>query len=85
MEVTQEHCREHVAVIKGEIKDVRDLVQGIDKRLFRDNGTLSVQTRLDRMERMVAMLLRVGWLLITAVVGQGGYIFWQWIARRIGM
>jgi hypothetical protein len=32
-------------------------LDSIDQRLFRDNGTLSIQTRLDRHEQVIRVLL----------------------------
>ncbi len=46
----------------------------IEKRLFRDNGTLSIQTRIERHEQILRVLLWalsiiVGTVLTSAVMG----------------
>ncbi len=46
------------------IKELFEKLDSIEKRLFRDNGTLSVQTRLDRHEQVIRGLI---WAL--SVVG----------------
>ena len=35
----------------------RRVLENIERRLFKDNGTLSIQTRLDRHERILHALL----------------------------
>ena len=48
--VTREAC--------GEINQrVLEKLENIERRLFKDNGTLSIQTRLDRHERVLRVLL----------------------------
>ncbi len=48
--VTREGC--------GEVsRRVLEKLDQIERRLFRDNGTLSIQTRLDRHERVLRVLL----------------------------
>ena len=48
--VTREVC--------GEVsRRVLEKLDQIERRLFRDNGTLSIQTRLDRHERVLRVLL----------------------------
>ena len=49
---------------KGLIEKLYEKMDSIEKRLFRDNGTLSVQTRLDRHEQVIRGLI---WAL--SVVG----------------
>ena len=44
-------------------KDVKALcasVERLDRRLYRDNGTVSVQTRLDRHERVIRGMTWLG-------------------------
>jgi len=45
---------------------ILEKLDSIDKRLFRDNGTLSIQTRLDRHEQIIRALL---WAV--SIVGGG--------------
>lgn len=51
-------------VIAERIKEICEKLESIERRLFRDNGTLSVQTRLDRHEQVIRGLI---WAL--SVVG----------------
>ena len=49
-------------------------LESIEKRLFRDNGTLSIQTRIERHEQILRVLLWVtsvviGAALTSAVLG----------------
>ena len=46
------------------IREICEKLESIERRLFRDNGTLSVQTRLDRHEQVIRGLI---WAL--SVVG----------------
>ena len=48
--VTQESC-------SRTSRQILDKLDGIERRLFKDNGTLSIQTRLDRHERVLRVLL----------------------------
>lgn len=36
---------------------ILDKLDGIERRLFRDNGTISIQTRLDRHEQVIRGVL----------------------------
>ena len=59
----------------GEINQrVFQKLESIEKRLFRDNGTLSIQTRIERHEQILRVLLWalsiiVGTVLTSAVMG----------------
>ena len=44
-------------------------LESIDKRLFRDNGNVSIQTRLDRHEQTIRTIKRLTWITVTAVLG----------------
>ena len=51
-------------------------LDSIERRLFRDNGTLSIQTRLDRHEQFIRVILWAlsvvgGAILVYLVVGAG--------------
>ncbi|MDD5707418.1 MAG: hypothetical protein PHR35_15960 [Kiritimatiellae bacterium] len=65
-------------VTHGECGETHRLVlaklESIEKRLFRDNGTLSIQTRIERHEQILKVLLWAasivaGTLLTSGVVG----------------
>lgn len=59
----------------GEISQrVFEKLESIEKRLFKDNGTLSIQTRIERHEQILRVLLWalsiiVGTILTSAVMG----------------
>jgi len=59
----------------GEINQrVFQKLESIEKRLFRDNGTLSIQTRIERHEQILhgllwALSIIVGTVLTAAVMG----------------
>lgn len=55
-------------------RELLEKMDGIEKRLFRDNGTLSIQTRIERHEQILRALLWasgivVGTGLTAAVMG----------------
>ena len=63
--VTTETCSDNTGKILEKL-------ESIDKRLFRDNGTLSIQTRIDRHEQVIRALLWAvsvvgGAILVSAV------------------
>ena len=63
--VTQGEC--------GEVSQrILDKLGSIEKRLFKDNGTLSIQTRLDRHEQVIRVVLWalsvIGGAFLTSVV-----------------
>lgn len=70
--------------MKTEIEDsqyvevIRKL-DAIEKRLFKDNGTLSIQTRLERHEQVLKILVWVvtvvGGSILTSAVGGAIYLF----------
>ncbi|MDP6629976.1 MAG: hypothetical protein QGH29_03220 [Kiritimatiellia bacterium] len=63
--VTHETCSETSRQVLGKL-------ESIEKRLFRDNGTVSIQTRLDRHEQVIRGMLWgisvVGGALLTSIV-----------------
>ena len=65
--VTHEEC--------GDINRlVLEKLDSIEKRLFKDNGTLSIQTRIERHEQILrallwALAIIVGTVLTSAVMG----------------
>ena len=55
-------------------RDLLEKMDGIEKRLFHDNGTTSMQTRIERHEQILKVLLWastiiVGTILTSAVMG----------------
>ena len=63
--VTREMCSETSRQVLGKL-------DSIEKRLFRDNGTVSIQTRLDRHEQVIRGMLWalsvIGGALLTSMV-----------------
>ena len=65
--VTHEEC--------GDIsRRVLEKLDSIEKRLFKDNGTVSIQTRIERHEQILrallwALAIIVGTVLTSAVMG----------------
>ena len=59
-----------------------EAIEKLERRLYYDNGMLSVQTRLDRVDRAVQNMTRLAWILATAIVGlfcticAGVVLFW---------
>ncbi len=56
------------------IRRVFEKLESMEKRLFKDNGTLSIQTRIERHEQILRVLLWalsiiVGTVLTSAVMG----------------
>ena len=63
--ITTAQCSENTGKILEKL-------ESIDKRLFRDNGTISIQTRIDRHEQVIRALLWAvsvvgGAILVSAV------------------
>ncbi len=55
-------------------REILEKMDGIEKRLFHDNGTTSIQTRIERHEQILKVLLWasaiiVGTILTSAVMG----------------
>ena len=50
-------------------KETLELLNAINDRLFKDNGSLSIQTRLDRHEQLAKGLMRVITWLSATVLG----------------
>ena len=68
--VTHEECGETS-------KRVLDKLDSIERRLFKDNGTLSIQTRIERHEQILRVLLWVTSIVVGAVLTSGvmGLVF----------
>jgi hypothetical protein len=53
-------------------------LDSIERRLFRDNGTLSIQTRLDRHEQVIRVILWalsvIGGAFLTSIVVSGVFV-----------
>jgi hypothetical protein len=62
--VTRTACEQHTRSMLESQQAMLVKLDGIEKRLFRDNGSVSMQTRLDRHEQALRLLL---W--VTGVIG----------------
>ena len=73
----------------GEVSHrVLEKLEQIERRLFKDNGTLSIQTRLDRHEQIMRALVwatsvTVGTGLTAAVLGL--VVMFRWVLSHGGM
>ena len=79
--VTYSECLERHEELLGKL-------DGIEKRLFRDNGTLSIQTRLDRHENVIRALLWVVSVAVgTAIAGavSAGFMLAKVLAKAGGV
>jgi len=62
----------------GEVsRCILEKLESIERRLFKDNGTLSIQTRIERHEQILKVLLWVTSIVVGAVLTSGvmGLIF----------
>jgi hypothetical protein len=64
--VTHELCEQTTSQILESQQRLHAKLDSMEKRLFRDNGSVSIQTRLDRHEQILRALL---W--IVGVIGGG--------------
>jgi hypothetical protein len=80
--VTHEEC--------GEVnRRVLEKLDSIERRLFRDNGTLSIQTRIERHEQILKVLLWatsivVGAALTAGVTGVIVVVKWAIVQGAVG-
>lgn len=71
-------CLELLAIEK-DILNATSAIEKLEKRLFEDNGTLSIQSRLNKIENSLASMLRVIWTVATAVIGLIVAAIWKYI------
>jgi len=55
--VTREVCEQTSSQLLESQEQLHSKLASIEKRLFRDNGSVSIQTRLDRHEQVQRLLL----------------------------
>ena len=72
--VTRETCEHTTAEMLAGQQKIPDKLESIEQRLFHDNGTLSIQTRIERHDQILKVLLWassivVGTVLTAAVTG----------------
>jgi hypothetical protein len=69
--VTERMCRERVAHVGAQNSEIIRQLALLNDRLFKDNGHLSVQTRLDRHERILSAQTWLMTIFVGAVVVSG--------------
>ncbi len=57
--VTLDACGRHSASMLEKQQELLTKLDGIEKRLFKDNGSVSMQTRIDRHDQTLRLLLWV--------------------------
>ncbi|MDD5706472.1 MAG: hypothetical protein PHR35_11130 [Kiritimatiellae bacterium] len=62
-------------VTRGECSEVSrrilEKLESIEKRLFKDNGTLSIQTRIERHEQILKVLLWASSIVVGTFLSAG--------------
>ena len=70
--VTTEECAAATGRVLESHERLHSKLDSIEKRLFRDNGSVSIQTRLDRHEQVIRAMLWgvsvVGGAMLTSIV-----------------
>ena len=61
---------QYESICKGEFADIKSDLSDIKNRLFIDNGAPSMQTRLDRNERMLKVALWIICVVCAASIAQ---------------
>ena len=64
--VTHEECSESN-------RQVLEKLDSIEKRLFKDNGTLSIQTRIERHEQILKVLMWATSIVVGTVLTSGAF------------
>jgi hypothetical protein len=62
MDVTYEHCERVTGVINGKLDKLDEAIRG--------NGKPGLIVRMDRIERGIGLMMRLGWLLLGVVTMQ---------------
>ncbi len=62
MDVTYEHCEKVTGVITGKLDKLDEAIRG--------NGKPGLIVRMDRIERGIGLMMRLGWLLLGVVTMQ---------------
>ena len=67
--VTPEFCKAQHDEARKHHDETLTAIRGLESRLFRDNGHLSIQTRLDRQAQTVGLLSKIvyGMVALTCV------------------
>lgn len=65
--VSTEECKAHT----GELLIA---IRRLEQRLYQDNGTPSIQTKLDRNTRAIQSMQRLVWLAVGAFISSGAMV-----------
>lgn len=47
--------------------EIKDAIERLDRKLYRDNGAVSIQTRLDRHEQVISQLRWFTGIIVVAI------------------
>jgi hypothetical protein len=81
----REECALHADEVVRSHRALLEKMDAIEKRLFRDNGTLSIQTRIERHEQILKVLLWVTSIVVGAVLTSGVMgliVLFKWAIRN---
>jgi hypothetical protein len=78
--VSQHEYELHKQTCGRSFDEIIRKLDAIDRRLFKDNGMVSVQTQIRLNSEAVTAMKRVMWMLIVAVIGTIVSV----IAKRLG-
>ena len=74
--VTTDSCQGQMALVKERheevlkaLRDIHDVQADTNKRLFKDNGAASIQTQLDRNNRINSVIIWLGASIGTTLLG----------------
>jgi hypothetical protein len=85
--VTRKDCQVSTGRVLVSHMKLHRKLDSIEKRLFRDNGSVSIQTRLDRHEQVLRALLWVVGLIVgvtVTAVGGGAVVVLKHLLTRGG-
>jgi len=83
--VTRETCEATSSQLLESQDNIHSKLDSIEKRLFRDNGSVSIQTRLDRHDQILRVLLWIVGIVggsVLAALGSGLVLLMREIIGR---
>jgi len=66
--ITQHEYQLHKETCGRSFVEILRKLESIDKRLFRDNGTISVQTQIRLNSNSIATMKRLTWIVASSVI-----------------